>query len=121
MDVRHEALLMLDKRGAILDTAREVSRILKQKKVRGAVIGGVAVVLHGHIRTTKDVDVYVAEFPTAAGSVPADASGIDAAGTSRTAGAGKGDRGGLLGLVLVLAGVTAVIVIAGVRQERQRS
>src|SRR6184192_3328155 len=60
MDVRHEALLMLDKRGAILDTAREVSRVLKQHKVRGAIIGGVAVVLHGHIRTTKDVDVYVA-------------------------------------------------------------
>lgn len=67
------------------------------------------------------VDVYVEEFPTAAGSVPADASGIDAAGTSRTAGAGKGDRGGLLGLVLVLAGVTAVIVVAGMRQKRRRS
>jgi hypothetical protein len=58
MDLRHEALLMLDKRGAVLETAREISRILKAHGLRGAVIGGVAVVLHGHIRTTKDVDVY---------------------------------------------------------------
>lgn len=52
---------MLDKRGAILDTAREISRILKAQDLEGAIIGGVAVVLHGHVRTTKDVDVYVAD------------------------------------------------------------
>jgi hypothetical protein len=62
MDVRHEALLMLDKRGTILETAREISKILKAHQLRGAVIGGVAVVLHGHIRTTKDVDLFVADL-----------------------------------------------------------
>jgi hypothetical protein len=66
------------------------------------------------------VDVYAEEFPTAVGSVPADVTGI-AAGTSRTAGAGRSDRGGLIGLGLVLAGVTAVIVVAGMRQEWGRS
>jgi hypothetical protein len=61
LSVRHEALLMLDKRGAILETAREISRILKANKLEGAITGGVAVVLHGHVRTTRDVDVYVAD------------------------------------------------------------
>jgi len=59
MDLRHEALLMLDKRGAVLETARTISRIMRQHRVPGAIIGGVAVVLHGHLRTTKDVDVLV--------------------------------------------------------------
>src|SRR5207253_874843 len=59
MDLRHEALLMLDKRGAVLETARTISRIMRQHHVPGAIIGGVAVVLHGHVRTTKDVDVLV--------------------------------------------------------------
>jgi uncharacterized membrane protein len=66
------------------------------------------------------VDVYAEEFPTAVGAVPADVTGIPA-GTSRIAGAGRSDGGGLLGLGLVLAGVTAVIVVAGLRQERRRS
>ncbi len=59
MNLRDEALLMLDKRGAVMETARAVSRVLRAHKIRGAVIGGVAVVLHGHVRTTKDVDVLV--------------------------------------------------------------
>jgi hypothetical protein len=59
MDLRHEAMLMLDKRGALLETARVVSRIFREHHVPGAVIGGVAVVLHGHLRTTKDVDVLI--------------------------------------------------------------
>ena len=50
---------MLEKRGAVLETARVVSRVLREHRVRGAVIGGVAVVLHGHVRTTKDVDVLI--------------------------------------------------------------
>lgn len=33
--------------------------ILRENDVPGAVIGGVAVVLHGYVRTTKDVDVFV--------------------------------------------------------------
>ncbi len=54
-----EALLILDKRGAILDLAREVSRLMRNAGIPGVVIGGVAVVLHGHLRTTKDVDIFV--------------------------------------------------------------
>jgi hypothetical protein len=59
MNLRNEALLMLDKRGTVLDTARRISALLRDNEIAGAVIGGVAVVLHGHIRTTKDVDLYV--------------------------------------------------------------
>jgi hypothetical protein len=50
-------MLMLDKRGAVLDTARTLSRLFHDHNLRGAVIGGVAVVLHGHVRTTRDVDI----------------------------------------------------------------
>jgi hypothetical protein len=57
--IRNEALLMLQGKGAILDTARTVSRVLETSGVAGAVIGGVAVVLHGHVRTTLDVDVWL--------------------------------------------------------------
>jgi len=59
MNLRDEALLMLEKRGAILETAREVSRLMREAGIEGAVIGGVAVVLHGYVRTTLDVDVLV--------------------------------------------------------------
>lgn len=51
---------MLDKRGAILDTARDVSALLREHQIDACVIGGVAVVLHGHLRTTRDVDVFCA-------------------------------------------------------------
>jgi hypothetical protein len=61
MDIRHEALLMLERRCAIFETAREISRILKRRRLRGAIIGGVSVALHGHLRTTDNVDVYLAE------------------------------------------------------------
>ena len=50
---------MLDKRGAVMETARTISRLLRENHIRGAIIGGVAVVLHGYVRTTKDVDVLV--------------------------------------------------------------
>jgi hypothetical protein len=59
MTLRDEALLMLDKRGAVLETARCVSALLRNNNITGAVIGGVSVVLHGHIRTTRDVVVWV--------------------------------------------------------------
>lgn len=62
-DVRSEALLLLEGRGMILETAREVSRILRDAGIDGAIIGGVAVVLHGHVRTTVDVDVYTPDPP----------------------------------------------------------
>ena len=50
---------MLEGRGAILDVARTVTRVLIDAEVDGAVIGGVAVTLHGHVRATSDVDVYI--------------------------------------------------------------
>jgi hypothetical protein len=57
--LRDEALLLLQKRGDILQTAREVTHVLRAEELEGAVIGGVAVVLHGYVRTTMDVDVFV--------------------------------------------------------------
>jgi len=59
--LRDEALMMLDGKGAILGVARRITQILQREKLDGAVVGGVAVVLHGHIRTTADVDVYVSQ------------------------------------------------------------
>ncbi len=53
---------MLEGRGAVLETAREISRLLGPDDA-GAVVGGVAVVLHGHVRTTIDVDVYLPGDP----------------------------------------------------------
>ena len=50
---------MLEKRGSVLDAARTVSRLMREKKIDGVVIGGISVVLHGSVRTTKDVDVLV--------------------------------------------------------------
>lgn len=49
---------MLEGKGAILEIARRVSAIMEQNQHAGAIVGGVAVVLHGHLRTTADVDVY---------------------------------------------------------------
>jgi hypothetical protein len=59
MILRNEALLMLDKRGALLEVSRQLSSIMQVNHISGAIIGGVAVVLHGHIRTTRDVDVWI--------------------------------------------------------------
>ncbi len=49
---------MLEGKGAILDVARRISHVLATRKIDGAIVGGIAVVLHGHVRTTVDVDVY---------------------------------------------------------------
>jgi hypothetical protein len=57
LNLRDEALLLLEKRGTILDLAREVSHLMRAAGIPGAVMGGVAVVLHGHVRTTKDIDI----------------------------------------------------------------
>jgi hypothetical protein len=59
LHLRDEALLLLEKRGTILDLAREVSHLMRTAGIPGVVIGGVAVVLHGHVRTTKDIDIYL--------------------------------------------------------------
>ncbi len=56
--LRDEALLLMDGRGSLLDTARDLSRLLRDAGLSGAVIGGIAVVLHGHLRTTRDIDIY---------------------------------------------------------------
>jgi hypothetical protein len=60
--LRDEALLLLEGRGAILDVAREVTSVLREAGLDGAIIGGVAVVLHGYVRTTVDVDVFVGDY-----------------------------------------------------------
>src|SRR5215813_13687287 len=58
-NLRDEALLFLDKRGNVLAIAREVSRLMREAGIPGAIIGGIAVVLHGHVRTTKAIDIFV--------------------------------------------------------------
>jgi Nucleotidyltransferase of unknown function (DUF6036) len=57
--LRDEALSLLDRRGSILELAREISRLMRREAIPGVVIGGIAVVLHGHLRVTKDVDVFL--------------------------------------------------------------
>ncbi len=57
--LRTEALGLLDKRSSLLDIAREISQLMREGGILGAVVGGIAVVLHGHVRTTKDIDVFV--------------------------------------------------------------
>ncbi len=59
--LRNEALALLDKQGSILDVARELSQLMRQSGIPGVIIGGIAVVLHGHVRTTRDIDVFVAQ------------------------------------------------------------
>lgn len=72
--IRDEALEILNGKGAILDTAREVSRLMREAGIDAAIIGGVAVVLHGHVRTTVDVDVFVS------GSIEAVGDALKASG-----------------------------------------
>jgi len=59
--IQREAWRLLEGDSAILDVARDVTRILREIGIRGAVIGGVAVGLHGHVRATVDVDVLAPE------------------------------------------------------------
>jgi hypothetical protein len=56
-----QGLLILQGRGPILDVAREISHVLREHGIEGAIIGGVAVGLHGRLRATEDVDVFVAD------------------------------------------------------------
>ena len=60
------------------------------------------------------VDVYVEEVPTATGSVAAGSSSASAQGTPSAV---AGGTGGILGLGLVLAGVTAGIVFVRLRSR----
>ncbi len=57
---RAAALALMDRRGPILDAARGVSALLRDAHVPAVVIGGIAVVLHGHWRATRDIDLLVA-------------------------------------------------------------
>lgn len=66
---------MLEKRGAVIETAVKLSRIMRERSIDGAVIGGVAVVLHGHVRTTKDVDLFVRQ-PLTEVSTALEAAGL---------------------------------------------
>ena len=75
--VRDEALQVLNGGGAILDTAREVSRLMSEAGIDAAIIGGVAVVLHGHVRTTVDVNVLIS------GSIDAVIDVLKAAGFAK--------------------------------------
>ena len=65
------------------------------------------------------VEVYVEEFPTVTGSTPADAGAIAVTAGFRRA--GSSGNGGLIGLAIVLAGVTAAVLIAGRRSRRSGS
>jgi hypothetical protein len=58
-NLRDEALLILDKRGTVLDIARDISHLMRDAGIPGMIIGGIAVVLHGHVRTTKDIDIFM--------------------------------------------------------------
>ena len=60
---RDKALSLMNGRGAILDTAREVSDLIRGSSISAAVIGGIAVVLHGYWRSTKDIDLLVVSEP----------------------------------------------------------
>lgn len=42
----------------LLDLAREITELLVRRQVDARVVGGVAVVLHGYVRTTLDIDLY---------------------------------------------------------------
>lgn len=54
-----KGLQLLERRGPILETARELSESMREESIPVVVIGGVAVVLHGHLRTTRDIDVFL--------------------------------------------------------------
>jgi hypothetical protein len=61
MITREEALMTLHGGGVILEVAREITRIIRAADLDAAIIGGIAVVLHGHVRTTLDVDVFTGD------------------------------------------------------------
>jgi hypothetical protein len=59
--LQRAGLAILTGDSPILDVAREVFAIIARAGIDAAVIGGVAVVLHGHVRTTVDVEVYTSD------------------------------------------------------------
>ncbi len=78
--LRDEALSLLDHRGSILDVARKLTVLMRRNGIPGVVIGGVAVVLHGYVRTTIDIDIILDQpLETIAGLLIADGFHHDAA------------------------------------------
>ncbi len=70
---RHAALLMLtDGRSPILEVAREITRVCRVAGLDAAIIGGVAVFLHGYERTTTDVDAWCADRRAVADALTAE-------------------------------------------------
>ncbi len=57
--VRALAMGVIEGRGDLIEAARQVARGLNEAGIPCAVIGGIAVVLHGHPRTTRDIDLLV--------------------------------------------------------------
>jgi hypothetical protein len=62
-ELREEALKLLERRGKILELARELSQLMRREAIPGVVIGGIAVLLHGHVRATEDIDVFIDQPP----------------------------------------------------------
>lgn len=67
--LRNEAMSLTEGRGAILDAARELSQALRSAGVEAPVVGGIAVVLHGHWRSTRDIDLLALSEPRAVAEV----------------------------------------------------
>lgn len=57
--LRDAALSLLDGGGPIMETARLASDLLAEADLPAVVVGGVSVILNGHLRTTRDVDIFV--------------------------------------------------------------
>ena len=57
--LRDAALSLLDGGGPIMETARLASDLLGEADLPAVVVGGVSVILNGHLRTTRDVDIFV--------------------------------------------------------------
>jgi hypothetical protein len=58
-DDKWKALLMLDERGPVWETARQAAKALEGAEIPFAVAGGLAVFLHGYRRSTDDVNLLV--------------------------------------------------------------
>jgi hypothetical protein len=77
---RERGLTILTGESEILQVAREVSGVVRCEGLDAAVIGGVAVVLHGHVRTTLDVDLYTSDAVALAASLRRHGFEFDTAG-----------------------------------------
>ena len=74
--LQREAFKLLEGHGRILEAAQYVTRVLDDAGLTGAIVGGVAVVLHGYVRTTLDVDLW-ADAPTRTVAARLRAAGLE--------------------------------------------